>query len=122
MSRPADIPTVDPIEAERRLREDPSRPLLLDVREVGEFAAARVPGAALLPTSSFLARIDELPVDRPLLVICRSGNRSAAVTGYLQRSGRDDVTNIAGGMILWERSGLPVQRGPLDPDEGVIPR
>lgn len=122
MSRAPDIPTVDPIEAERRLREDPSRPLLLDVREVDEFAAARVPGAALLPTSSFLARMDELPADRPLLVICRSGNRSAAVTGYLHRSGRDDVTNVAGGMILWERSGLPVRRGPVTPDEGVIPR
>ena len=122
MFRPPDIPTVDPVEADRRLREDPSQPLLLDVREVNEFAAVRVPGAALLPTSTFLARIDELPADRPLLVICRSGNRSAAVTGYLQRMGRTDVTNVAGGMDLWERVGLEVRRGPLAPDEGAIPR
>lgn len=118
---PSDLPTVDPIEAERRLREDPARPLLLDVREVREFNEVRVPGAALLPTSSFIARLDEVPADRPLLVICHMGSRSAAVTGYLVRMGRTDVTNVAGGMDRWERAGLPVRRGPVDPGEGALP-
>lgn len=119
---PPDLPTVDPIEADRRLREDPARPLLLDVREVGEFMTVRAPGAALLPTSMFMARIDELPSDRPLLVICHVGGRSAAVTGFLVRAGRTDVTNVAGGMDAWERAGLPVKHGPLEPDEGSLPR
>jgi rhodanese-related sulfurtransferase len=116
-----DLPTVDPREAERRLREDPAKPLLLDVREASEFASVRVPGAALVPTSSFLAHVEEIPADRPLLVICHLGSRSAAVTGYLLRNGRTDVTNVAGGMDLWERQGLPVKRGPVEPGEGAIP-
>jgi rhodanese-related sulfurtransferase len=121
MFRGPDLPTVDPVEADRRLREDPERPVLLDVREVNEFVAVRAPGAALLPTSTFLHRIDELPAGRPLLVICHTGNRSAAVTGYLIKSGRSDVANVAGGMDAWERSGLPVRRGATAPDEGRIP-
>ena len=44
MSQPAPIPTIDVTEADRRLREDPDRPLLLDVREADEFAAVRAPG------------------------------------------------------------------------------
>ncbi len=120
MFRAPDLPTVDAIEADRRLREDPDRPLLVDVREQNEFIAVRAPGAALMPTSSFLHRIDELPADRPLLIICHTGNRSAAVTGYLLRAGRADVANVAGGMDAWERSGLPVRRGTPDPDEGRI--
>ena len=51
MNQPPPIPTVDVTEAERRLREDPDRPILLDVRETGEFAEVRAPGAVLVPTS-----------------------------------------------------------------------
>jgi rhodanese-related sulfurtransferase len=115
------IPTVDVIEADRQLRDDQPTPLLVDVREVGEFVAVRAAAAALLPTSSFLQRIGELPSDRPLLIICHSGSRSAAVTAYLIRSGRSDVANVAGGMIAWERAGLAVHRGPTAPDEGAVP-
>ena len=115
------IPTVDVREAERRLREDASRPLLLDVREPDEFAAVRAPGAALLPTSTFTTRVGELPADRPLLVVCRTGSRSAAVTSFLLRAGRRDVANVAGGMEAWEAAGLPVAKGPVQPGEGDLP-
>lgn len=121
MSMPAPIPTIDVAEAERRLREDPDGPLLLDVREMNEFVEMRAPGAALVPTSSFMSRVGELPADRPLLVVCHMGSRSAAVAGYLIRAGRTDVVNVAGGMDAWEKAGLPVRRGPLDPGEGDMP-
>lgn len=121
MTMPGPLPTIDVSEADRRLREDPDRPLLIDVRELGEFVAVRAPAAVLLPTSTFAARVDELPTDRPLLVICHVGGRSAAVTGFLARSGRTDVTNVAGGMEAWERAGLPVRRGPVAPGEGGFP-
>jgi rhodanese-related sulfurtransferase len=121
VSMPGPIPTIDVAEAERRLREDPDGPLLLDVREMNEFVEVRAPGAALLPTSSFMNRVGELPADRPLLVVCHMGSRSAAVAGYLLRAGRSDVVNVAGGMDAWERAGLPVRRGPLDPGEGDFP-
>ena len=122
MQRGPAIPTVDPIEAERRLREDADRPILVDVREPDEFRDERVAGAALYPTSTFLLKMAELPRDRPLLVICRTGNRSAAVTGYLLGQGWTDVTNVGGGMVMWERAGLPVRRGPTAPDEGLLPQ
>ncbi|HEX5015355.1 MAG TPA: rhodanese-like domain-containing protein, partial [Candidatus Limnocylindrales bacterium] len=118
--QPPPIPTIDVTEAARRLREDPGHPVLLDVREPAEFAAVRAPGAFLVPTSSFMNRIADLPVDRPLLVVCHTGSRSAAVTGYLSRAGRTDVVNVAGGMDAWERAGLPVQRGPVQPGEGEL--
>ncbi len=115
------ISTIDVTETDRRLRDDPSGPILLDVREASEFRAVRAPGAVLVPTSSFMARLDGLPAGRPLLVICHTGQRSAAVTGFLARAGRTDVFNVAGGMDAWERAGLPVRRGPLEPGEGDLP-
>jgi len=118
---PGPIPTIDVTEADRRLREDPDRPILLDVREMGEFVEVRAPGAALLPTSTFMSRVGELPVDRPLLVVCHVGGRSAAVAGYLLRSGRANVVNVAGGMDAWQQAGLPVRRGPLEAGEGDLP-
>ena len=93
-------------------------PILLDVRERHEFAAVRVPGALLYPTSSFVLRFSELPRDRPIHVICHTGSRSAAVTSFLLRNGWTQVYNVAGGMDAWERAGLEVRRGPLAPGEG----
>lgn len=121
MNQGSALPTVDVREAERRLREDADRPLLIDVRDPNEFAAVRAPGAVLVPTSVFVARVGELPTDRPLLVVCHVGGRSAAVTGYLLRAGRTDVVNVAGGMEAWEAAGLPVTRGPVQPGEGDLP-
>ena len=121
MTVPPSIPTIDVNEAERRLREDPAGPILLDVREANEFAEVRAPGAVLVPTSTFMTRVGELPVDRPLLVVCHVGGRSAAIAGYLIRAGRTDVVNVAGGMDAWERAGLPVRRGAIEPGEGELP-
>ena len=121
MTMPPPIPTIDVTEAERRLREDPARPILLDVREASEFAEVRAPGAVLVPTSTFMTRVEELPADRPLLVVCHLGGRSAAVAGYLIRAGRTDVVNVAGGMDAWERAGLPVRRGAVESGEGDLP-
>jgi len=121
VTMPLPIPTIDVAEAERRLREDPAGPLLLDVREPNEFVEVRAPGAILLPTSVFMARIGELPPDRPLLVVCHVGGRSAVVVSYLVRAGRSDVVNVAGGMEAWARAGLPIRRGPLEPGEGDLP-
>jgi rhodanese-related sulfurtransferase len=115
------LPSIDVVEAERRLREDPDRPLLVDVRELNEFADVRAPGAVLVPMSTFAARAGELPTDRPLMVVCHLGGRSAAAAGFLIRSGRTDVVNVTGGMDAWERGGLPVRRGTPEPGEGDLP-
>jgi rhodanese-related sulfurtransferase len=115
------LPSIEAVEAERRLREDPGRPLLVDVREMNEFEEVRAPGAVLVPMSSFAARAGELPKDRPLMVMCHLGGRSAAAAGFLLRSGWSDVVNVTGGMDAWERGGLPVRRGTPEPGEGDLP-
>jgi rhodanese-related sulfurtransferase len=119
------IPTIDVREADRRRREGAGTsggaPLIVDVREQNEFAAVRLDGVALVPMSTFAARFEELPRDRPLLVMCAAGSRSAAATAHLIRNGWTDVTNVAGGITDWERAGLPVRRGPVAPGEGDLP-
>ncbi len=96
-------------------------PLIVDVRELDEFASARIAGAVLLPISQFVARHAELPRDRPLLMLCASGARSASATMYLLQGGWSDVRNVSGGILAWMRDGLPVRRGTPEPGEGDLP-
>ena len=114
------VPTIDVAEANRRRQAEPS-PLVIDVREPNEFEAARLEsGVALLPLSTFQQRWQELPRDRPLLLMCASGGRSAAATAWLVRNGYTDVANVAGGINEWQKAGLPVRRGALTPGEGDL--
>lgn len=103
------VATIDPAEAHRRLLADP-RAVLVDVRQPVETAAGNVPGAILIPLTDFRRRIGELPRDRPILTICRSGHRSPLAARQLRRAGYDDVVNVGGGMIAWQKVGLPVTR------------
>jgi len=134
MIDPNRIPAIDVIEAERRLGaaaedaeigtgdEAAKAPLLVDVREPNEFADFRADGAVLLPLSTFLLRYRELPQDRPLLMICRTGARSGQATAFLLANGWSDVVNVAGGTLAWERAGLAIRRGSPAPGEGDLPR
>jgi DMSO/TMAO reductase YedYZ molybdopterin-dependent catalytic subunit/rhodanese-related sulfurtransferase len=88
--------------------------LLLDVREPHEWCTEHAPTAMLLPVGRVRAREHELPRDRRIVVVCRSGGRSAAVTASLRRSGFDAV-NLAGGMCAWAAAGLPVVSHGGDP-------
>jgi rhodanese-related sulfurtransferase len=119
MTQPAPIPTIDVNEAAAR-RDGTDNPLVVDVREPDEFATVRLEGAALLPMSTFGERHAELPKDRPLLLMCHMGGRSAAATGFLLRNGWTNVVNVAGGIDAWERAGLPVKRGAPVPGEGEL--
>ena len=118
------IPAIDVLEAERRRRapaaEGSEAPLLVDVREPWEFAEVRAEDVVLLPTSTLPPRLAELPQDRELLFICRSGGRSGQAVAYLRSQGRQDVWNVEGGMLAWERAGLPVKTGPPEPGEGDL--
>lgn len=122
MNRPQALPALDPLYADLRHR-DPVRPaVLLDVRERDEFIAARVEGSLFIPMSQLGVRLDEIPRDRPVLVMCATGSRSTSVTAYLLQHGWEDVGNIAGGIDAWQRLGLPVRRGPVEPGEGQLAR
>ena len=130
MIDPARVPVVDVLEAERRRGaaaeaaeiDGPSAPpLLVDVREPNEFVELRAEGAVLMPLSTWMLRFRELPRDRPLLMICRTGARSGQATAFLLANGWTDVVNVAGGTLAWERAGLPVRRGSPGPGEGDLP-
>jgi rhodanese-related sulfurtransferase len=114
---PGMIPTVDVAEAHRRV-SGPDAPLLVDVRERNEFATLRVPGGVLLPVSQFATDYRKLPTDRPLLIMCAVGGRSARVTEALLGAGWTDDSNVAGGINAWHAAGLPTRSGPSDPGEG----
>ena len=81
--------------------------LLLDVREPDEWRTGHAPPATLIPMGQVLAKTNDLPRDRTIVVVCRSGGRSAAVTDAL-RAGGFDAVNLAGGMSAWSAAGLPV--------------
>ncbi|WP_030543363.1 rhodanese-like domain-containing protein [Streptomyces albus] len=101
-------PEITVAEADERARYGDA--VLLDVRETSEFTAGHAPDAVFLPLSA-LAAGAELPAEaqgRPVLAICRSGNRSRQVTEALNARGIDTV-NVAGGMQAWEQAGLPVR-------------
>jgi rhodanese-related sulfurtransferase len=74
--------------------------LFLDVREPDEVAEWAFPGAVNIPMSQLGARTDELPTDRPIVVACHSGSRSAAVAEALNRGGWS-AQNLTGGALAW---------------------
>jgi rhodanese-related sulfurtransferase len=83
---------------------------VIDVREPREFHDARVPGAVLMPMGQLSSRLHELDRDRPVYVVCATGNRSAAMTDLLVANGYD-AYSVAGGTSAWARSGRPVESG-----------
>jgi len=115
MTPPATIPSVDVTEAAARAD---AGALIVDVREPAEFASVRAHGALLLPLSTFAVRYAELPRDRPLLMICATGNRSQAAAAHLLRNGWTEVVNVAGGTTAWVKAGLPVEHGPVQAGQG----
>jgi rhodanese-related sulfurtransferase len=80
--------------------------LLVDVRDGWEWAG-RAPGARHVPLDELPARVGELPRDRTVMVVCRSGNRSAHATAMLRAAGVDAV-NLDGGFRAWSAAGLPL--------------
>jgi rhodanese-related sulfurtransferase len=85
----------------------PDQALLVDVREDDEWAAGHAPGARHIPLGEIEARHGEIPRDRAVYVICRSGARSAHVAHVLTAAGWEAL-NVADGMTGWEAAGRPM--------------
>lgn len=85
------------------------RAAVLDVREPDEYREGHIPGAINIPMGQLAARLGELDRDRPVYVVCASGNRSSAMTDVLTAAGFDAI-NVAGGTTAWISSGRPVMK------------
>ncbi|MEK6222844.1 MAG: rhodanese-like domain-containing protein [Chloroflexota bacterium] len=85
---------------------------LLDVRTPEEWAENHVDGAVLIPVDDLAARLDEVPTGQKIVVMCRSGNRSARGRDILLAAGYGEVTSMAGGINDWISQGYDVVTGP----------
>lgn len=103
LSSPNRLPDLDPGRAAELLERGEA--VLLDVREPQEWAAGHAPLAEHLPLG--LLSPEAVPQDRPVIAVCRSGNRSGKAAGTLAAAGVR-VHNLAGGMKAWSQAGLPV--------------
>lgn len=98
-------PDLTAAELAERLRSG-DRPVLVDVREPSEYQGGHIPGARLLPLGGLRARAAEVPRDREVVVVCRSGRRSGVARAQLGALGYTNVRNLRGGMLAW--------RGPVE--------
>jgi rhodanese-related sulfurtransferase len=83
---------------------------VLDVRTPDEYRQAHLNAAVLIPVNEIERRINEVPKNRPVLVYCAVGSRSAMVARLLAGKGYREVYNLSDGIVGWYRSGLPIER------------
>jgi rhodanese-related sulfurtransferase len=86
--------------------------LVLDVREENEFNGGHILNAKLIPLLKLKDRIGELERyrEQPIVVVCRSGNRSATACALLGNRQFGQAYNLAGGMVAWQKAGMPVEK------------
>lgn len=92
-------------ETARLLKNNGTRTLLIDVREAGEVATARIPGATHIPMRQIPENLASLEAEaragKHLLIHCHHGGRSMRVAQYLRANGIENVSNVAGGIDAW---------------------
>lgn len=86
--------------------------LILDVREENEFNTGHIRGAKLIPLIKLKERIGELERyrEQPIVVVCRSGNRSATASALLGNRGFGQAYSLTGGMMAWQKADLPLEK------------
>lgn len=97
------------ISVEKAYQEYQSGTFFLDVRTVEEWNEYHIPGTTLIPLDELSVRLNELPHDQPIVVVCRSGNRSQEGRDILLNAGFTDVTSMTGGVSSWRSLGYPIE-------------
>ena len=82
---------------------------VIDTREPHEYADGHVPGAINIPHMATLPRVGELATDRPLVFICKSGQRSALAAEFAAAAGLTDLYNVEGGTDAWRVAGYDLE-------------
>lgn len=86
--------------------------VVVDVREAGEFKAGHVTGARNLPLKELQNRLGELEKfkNKPILLLCQTGNRSSQAGGILKKAGFSEIANLTGGLHAWQQAGMPLEK------------
>ena len=100
------------ISVEEAVAKRDSGAFILDVRQPEEWNEFHVPDSTLIPLGDLAARAAELPKDQEIVIVCRSGNRSAQARDILLGAGFTQVTSMAGGLTQWKAAGYPTVSGP----------
>ena len=102
------LPSISATEVGEKLKNG-KRPIVVDVRQPEEFRRGHISGAKLIPLGELSSRMNELPKNKEIVLVCASGNRSRSATKMLVREGYEAI-NMNGGMMSWARSGLSVKK------------
>lgn len=86
--------------------------VIVDVRENNEYSKGHIVNSVHIPLASFKQRITELEKykDKPIIVACRSGHRSAQACSDLKKAGFENIHNLSGGIMAWETANLPLTK------------
>jgi hydroxyacylglutathione hydrolase len=105
------VERIDPGELARRIgSKEP--PVVLDVRDADEFAAAHIPGSLHIPYGELVERLEQLPAEGQIAAVCSGGKRSGLAASILQREGFENVVHVGdGGVATWRNQGNPVESG-----------
>jgi len=101
------VKNITPAQLQQRLATEPL--IMVDVRSPEEYAQGHIAQSRLLPLWSLLQRANELPKDKPIVCVCRSGNRSMAACQQLAAQGFTNLYNLSGGVVAWHQANLPLQ-------------
>ncbi len=104
--------TIPEINAQQAYEKYQQGAFILDVRQPDEWNQGHIANATLIPLDQLPQRVSELPRDREIVVVCRSGNRSREGTLILLENGFKQVSSMAGGVIDWSARGYPLVQGP----------
>ena len=105
----ANHPILQPQEYKAQFMDGKQPHTLVDVRTADEFKGGYIPGAINIALHELSGHLDKIPKDKPVIVYCRSGNRSAHAAQKLIDAGYEQVYDL-GGVFDWTRQGLPLKR------------
>ena len=105
---------IDPASVKARLEQVSNNSVIIDVREETEFVGelGHIAGSRLVPMKSIANNLEDLESlkDKEIILVCRSGARSTTSAAILKGLGFQDVKNLKGGMLEWNKSGFPIER------------
>ena len=104
-------PAVGPGEATQLINREDA--VVLDIREDNEFHSGHIVNAVHVPLGFLKDRQASLEKykSKPIIAVCRSGNRSGSACSQLKKAGFENIYNLKGGMMAWQHAGLPIDKG-----------